>query len=139
MANAYHKPITVLFTDLISQVTGLVRKEGQLARAEISENISRASHGLMFIVAGAVLIMPALVILLVAAGEGLEQAGLAPHWAALIVGGLTLLIGLILLMSGANRLKVESLMPSRTIEQLQRDASVAIHQVRQDHEIQRAA
>jgi len=39
-----------IFTDLFAQVTSLVRKEGQLARAEISEKATRAT--LVFTPAG---------------------------------------------------------------------------------------
>ena len=60
-----------IFTDIVSQVTTLVRKESHLARAELSENISRAALGLGLIVGGAVLLIPALVVLL--------QAGVAAH------------------------------------------------------------
>jgi hypothetical protein len=45
------------------------------------------------------------------------------------------MIGLILLVLGVKRLKRARLVPSRTIEQLQRDAAVATHQMRNDHGI----
>jgi uncharacterized membrane protein YqgA involved in biofilm formation len=118
----------------------LVRKEVQLARAEMSENMSRLAMGLGLIVGGAVLLIPALVILFQAGVAALVEAyGVASYWAALIVGGVVLLLGIILLLIGINRLKVENLIPSKTIHQLQRDASVAKDQVRQDHDLQRAA
>ena len=46
MAYGNIRPIPELFTDLIGQVTSLVRKEGQLARAEISEKATRALAGM---------------------------------------------------------------------------------------------
>ncbi len=138
-ASASSRSIPDILFDLFGQFTTLVRKEGQLARAEMSEKVGQVAAGLVLVVIGAVLLMPALVILLEAAVAALERAGLAPPWAALIVGGVVLLVGLILLMVGINRLKAENLVPQKTINQLQEDASVAKRQVRQDDGYQRAA
>ena len=68
MAFANHnRSIADVLGDLIAQVTSLLHKEAQLARVELSENASRAALGLGLIVGGAVLLIPALVILLEAA------------------------------------------------------------------------
>jgi hypothetical protein len=114
----------------MNQVTRLFRKEIELARTEVSENVSSAISGLVMIVAGAVLLIPALVILLQGAVSALIDADLEPHWAALIVGGATLLVGIILAWIGIGKLKTDKLLPKRTMEQLQRDAAVAKEQVR---------
>jgi hypothetical protein len=129
------RPISAIFVDLVNQFTALVRKEGQLARAEMSEKISEIGIALGLIVGGAVLLIPALVILLQAAVAGLAAAGLAVGWASLAIGGAALLIGLALLAVGINRIKASRLVPSKIIEQLQRDAAVATQQVRNDHGI----
>jgi hypothetical protein len=134
------RSVAELFTDLIGQVTTLLRKESQLARTEVSEKLGQAAGGLALVVIGAVLLVPALMILLSAAVTALVDAGVEPLWATLIVGGIVLLLGLILIMVGISRLKARRLVPGKTIEQLQRDASVVRQQVRHDHEqIQRAA
>jgi hypothetical protein len=91
---------------------------------------------------GTVLLMPALVVLLEAAVAALERAGLAPPLAALVVGGVVLVVGVILLLVGINRLKAKNLVPRKTIQQLQEDASVAKRQMsetRPDDGYQRAA
>ena len=133
------RSIPDLFADVVTQFTMLLRKEGQLARTEVSENISRAAGGIGLMVGGAVLLIPALVILLQAGVTALMDYGLAPHWASLIVGGAALLIGLVLLLIGKSRLKPERLMPNRTFQQLQQDASMAKDQVRDNHGYDRAA
>jgi hypothetical protein len=79
------------------------------------------------------------VVLLNAAVAALIDNGMRVYWAALIVGGAALLVGIILLAVGILRLKAKNLVPSKTIEQLQRDASAAKHQMRPNHEIQSAA
>ncbi|MDB5361042.1 MAG: hypothetical protein JWO51_2339 [Rhodospirillales bacterium] len=136
---AADKSIPQIFGDLLNQFTTLLSKEAQLARAEVSENITRAAAALALIVGGAVLLIPALVVLLQAAVSALMEAGIAAHWSQLIVGGAVLLIGLVLLFLGVNRLKVEKMIPNRTIHQLQQDASVAKDQMRQRDDLHRAA
>ena len=78
-----NRPISAIFVDLVNQFTALVRKEGQLARAEISEKLGEIGIGLGLVVGGAVLLIPALVILLQATVAGLAAAGLAVGWASL--------------------------------------------------------
>jgi Putative Actinobacterial Holin-X, holin superfamily III len=128
-----------IFTDIVNQMRTLVRKEAQLARVEMSEKITQVAIGLGLIVVGAVLLMPALVILLQAGVAGLVEYGIKDPWAALIIGGAALLIGIILALIGASRLKADRLVPNKTIHQVQRDISVAKDQVRQTYDQQRAA
>ena len=129
-----------IFSDLVAQFTSLLQKEGQLARAELSENIGKAAMGLGFVIGGAVLLIPALVVLLDAAVAAITERGhLAPYWSALIVGGAVLILGLVLLAFGTSRLRPSNMIPTRTMQQLQRDASVAKAQFEESHELHRAA
>jgi protein-S-isoprenylcysteine O-methyltransferase Ste14 len=139
-ARSANRSIPDLFTDIAHQVPRLLRTEAQLARTEMSEKIGQAASGLGMIVGGAVLLIPALVVLLFAAASAIADAGLLPApWPDWAVGGGVLLLGLILLFIGMRRLRAERLVPDRTIAQLQRDARVAT-QLRSDHEtVQRAA
>jgi hypothetical protein len=133
------RTIPEILSTLLAQFSMLVRKEGELARTEISEKVGQVAVGLVLVVVGAVLLIPALVVLLGAAVAAIEQAGIGPPYSALIVGGAVLIIGLILLMIGVSRLKAGNLMPRKTMNQLQEDASVAKQQVRPDHGYERAA
>ena len=136
----YPRSVPEIISDLFSHLTTLLRKETHLARAEMSENIVSLGRGLGLIVGGAVLLIPALVILLQAAVVGLTEGyGMASYWSALLVGGAVLILGIILLLVGISRLKIENIMPNKTVHQLQRDASVAKQQVSHDHEPRRAA
>ncbi len=141
MATSYRpRPVSEIVSDLYLQTTTLVRKEVQLARAETSENIATVGRALGMVVGGAILLIPALVILLQAGVAALvERNGLSTALSALIVGGVVLILGLILLLIGISRLKVDTMIPSRTVNQLQRDASVANQQVSDNHEQRRAA
>ena len=127
MAYSNIRPIPEIFTDLIGQVMALMRKEGQLARAEISEKATRALTGMALIVLGAVLLIPALTILLQAGIMGLIEAGADPTIAALLIGGGALLIGMVLGLIGWSWVKPASLVPDKTIDQLKRDAQVPRH------------
>jgi hypothetical protein len=108
-------------------LTSLVRSEGQLARSEISEKLSRALAGIALILAGAALLIPALVILLQAAVVAMIGSGMNPALAALITGGVALVLGLVLALIGWSWIKPSSLVPDQAINQLQRDAAVARH------------
>lgn len=127
MAGMNLRPLPDIFTDLIAQLSALVRKEGELARAEISEKAGRALAGMAMILLGSVLLIPALVILLQAAIAGLMENGMEPAAAALLVGGAALALGMILGLVGWSWVKPASLVPEKTIEQLKRDAEVPRH------------
>ncbi len=135
----FNRSIPEVLGDVVHQLTTLLRKEGQLARAEISDKLTQAAGGIALAIFGAVLAIPALVILLEAIVSGIVAAGLPVYWAALIVGGVTLIVGIAVLYAGASRLKAENLVPQKTLHQLQRDAQVAAHEASNEHGINRAA
>lgn len=138
------RSIPAIVLDLVNQFATLLQQESRLARAEISEAVSRMIAGMVMAVIAAVLLVPALVILLLAAVYALETTGLAPSWSALAVGGGALIVGLILMLLGVNRLKAKNLIPRRTIHQFEEDAALAKSQVngaeeRTGHGFERAA
>jgi len=128
------RSIPGIVIDLVGQFANLLRKESQLARAEISESVNRVLMGIVMSIAAAVLLIPALVVLLMAGVYALETTGLAPYWAALIAGGAALIAGLILMLVGINRLKARNLIPHKTIHQFQEDAALARRQVNGEEE-----
>ena len=129
-----------MISDLLLQVSTLFRKEAQLARTEMSENMANIGRGLGLIMGGAVLLIPSLVILLQAGVTTLgDRYGLTPSWSALIVGGTVLIIGVVLFLIGISRLRFEHIMPHKTVHQLQRDAAVAKERVSMPHDPRRAA
>jgi len=135
----YQRSTPEIIGELFAQLPTLARKESQLARAEVSDKIGQVGFGLTFVVCGAVLSIPALVVLLQAAVTALEHAQFQPIAAALIVGAAALVVGIIVLAIGINRLKVRHLVPNKTIHQIQQDASTAKQQLRSGHEQHRAA
>lgn len=135
-----NRSIPEIFTDVVNQFTALLRKEGQLARTEMSEKITQVAAGLGLIVGGSVLLTPALVILLQAAVSALITDNIIKEpWAPLIVGGAVFVIGIILLLVGLSRLKAQALVPNKTIAQIQSDVRVAKQQVSDNYGQERAA
>lgn len=119
-----------LFSSAIAQVGRLVRDEIQLARAEISTNISRAAIGLAMMAAGGVLTIAALVLVLLALAAWLETLGFSTPVADLMAGVVGMVISGALAWAGLARLKPENITPKRTMEQLQRDAAAVKEQVK---------
>jgi len=77
----FNRSIPVVLADAMNHFTILVRKETQMARAEMSEKLGDLALGMGLLVGGAVLLIPALVILLQAAVSALIDAGLGATWA----------------------------------------------------------
>lgn len=119
------RPLTSVFTEVISEVAYLLQTEIQLARAEVSEKLASLATGGAMIGAAAILLLTGLFVLLLAAVRWLEIAGLPDQWGYLLVGGVVLTVGIGLTLTGANKLKASALVPQRTIEQLRADFSVA--------------
>jgi hypothetical protein len=119
------RPVGRLVTDLSKQVGSLFQKEGALARAELREKLSQLGAGAAELGTGALLSFAGLVLLLHAAALAIALAIENTWLAYLIVGGATLLIGMIVLARGRSNLKTDNLAPERTAASLRRDADLA--------------
>lgn len=111
-----------LATEALRLSSDLVRKEIALAKAEMRQNLSHAGAGLGMIVAAAVLGIVTLNVLTVALVAALAETDLGPIWSAVIVGVILAILAYVLLRKGMADLKPENLMPTRTVENVQRDA-----------------
>jgi len=111
-----------LFGDALSHVSNLVREEVSLARAEVSENVSRAGIAIGFVVAGLVLAVTALNVLAAALVDAVANMGLDVGWAALVVGVVLALLAVALAIKGRNDLRLASLAPTRAARNVRRDA-----------------
>jgi uncharacterized protein YacL len=117
--------ISELFADALKQLSKLMRNELQLARAEIAAKASEAISAVGLVIGAGISLIPALVLLLMALADWMEDLGTRPSTAHLIAGVAGLVIGGILAAIGTNRLKANSLVPKRTLEQLNRDVTAA--------------
>lgn len=121
--------LTTLFTNLLHDMTLLVRKELELARVETSQKVSALSNGAIYIAVGGALSFAALLFLLAAAAVALAEV--VPFWASLlIIGGAVLLIGLLFVASGYGKFKLMRLKPERTVRTLRDDAAFARQHLR---------
>ena len=113
-----------LLNDLVNQVSNLFRKEFALFRAETGEKLNQVFTAVGMIVAGVVMALVALVVLATALVAALAELGLAPGWAALIVGGGIAIIAVFLAIKGVNDLRASQLAPQRTVHSLEKDAEI---------------
>jgi uncharacterized membrane protein YqjE len=119
------RPVSELFADALSQFSKLMRNELQLARAEFSMKVGQTMTAIGFLAGAAIFLIPTLVLLLMALASWLVEIGMRPSVSHLIAGCVGLLLVVILGGLGMNRLKTNSLVPKRTLDQLQQDAAAA--------------
>lgn len=112
--------ITGLLRQLTHEVTSLFTKEVALAKAEASESLHNAKAGVAAVATGGAVLMAGLIILLLAAVYGLSTV-VAPWLAALIVGGVVVVIGLVMVQAGKKKLEARAMRPDRTIHTMQKD------------------
>jgi uncharacterized membrane protein YqjE len=124
-ALAKDKGVVDLAGDMLKEVATLIQTELQLLRAEISEKLTFTAMSAALIGAGALLLMATIVLLLEAAVAGLVAYGLSWPVAILIIAALTLIGGAGLVWVGFNRLSTARLTPSKTLDQLQKDSTIA--------------
>ena len=124
------RSIQELFSDAGGQLAKLVGNEFELARAELSEKASQAGRAATIIGAGAVILTPALVLLLFALSAALIRSGFSEPVAYLLTGGGAALVSAALIAAGLSRLSGDALKPSVTLDQVQRDKVAAKEIVR---------
>lgn len=113
--------------ELVSQLTtdlaNLVRKESELVRTEMTEKVQTAGKAAGEIVAGGVFLLAALGVLLAAIVQALSEY-MHPAFAALLVGVVVAVVGIVLIRAGLKMMKPENLKPNRSTRQLQKDAQL---------------
>ena len=111
---------------MLTELSGLVRKEIQLARAEMGEKASEAGGAIPGMAGGAALALGGLILLLMALAALVSRLlDLAPGWGLLVVGVIAAIAGYALIRGGMAKLKATNLTPHRTAGQLSRDAEAA--------------
>ncbi|MFP5078037.1 phage holin family protein [Rhizobium sp. YIM 134829] len=124
--------LTELIGGLVSDVSGLLRKEIDLAKTEASEKVSRALGGVEVLLIGLILAIGAVGVLLGALVSGLSallvSMGLsevaADAVAALVVGVVIALIAWGMISRGINHMRGSNFKLERTADSLRRDAAV---------------
>ena len=107
-----------LIKDAQTDFSTLMRKEIQLAKAELKVSVTAGGMGAVFLAAAAFLLVLFVIILSIAAAHFIHWngEGLSLHWAYLIVAGFWLLLALLLVLLGIRSFKKVKA-PERAIEQ----------------------
>lgn len=113
---------TAILSDVLNHVSSLIRKEVDLARAEVNENINRAGAAIGLLVAAVIFALVALNVLAAALVAAVAEMGLETGWASLIVGVAFALLAFGMMWKGLNDLKLSSLAPTRMVKNVRRDA-----------------
>jgi uncharacterized membrane protein YqjE len=109
-----------LLGDLARDTGVLVRQEMQLAAAEMNVKLRTLTQNAILVVVGAGLALLGLLALLLAAIFALDLA--LPLWAAaLVVGALITIPGVVLLMKGLSTIKSLDPLPQRTLTHIKDD------------------
>lgn len=117
------RPLGELFSELTSQLQVLVQKEIELARLEVSEQVSRGAKGGAMLALTGVMGFVALILLAFAAAWGLTE--IVPEGLAfLIVGVFFVVMAAVLGTQGKKRLAAVR-PPKQTVQTLKQDVQVA--------------
>jgi xanthine/uracil permease len=122
------RSIPELISTLTSDLANLVRKESELVRTEVAENIRHAAKAGQALGLGAALLLGGFLTLLAAVVLGLSKV-MDPMWAALLVGVVVSLIGFTLVKGAAKQVTPAELAPNRSTRQIQKDAQFVKEQV----------
>jgi Putative Actinobacterial Holin-X, holin superfamily III len=130
MSSPSNRSIPDLVSDAFAQLAKLVGNEFDLARAELADKAAQTGRAAALIGAGAVILIPALVLLLFAAAAALIHSGFSEPVSYLITGAGAALVSAALIATGLNRLSGDALKPSVTLDQVQRDKVAVKEMVR---------
>jgi xanthine/uracil permease len=109
-----------LLRQLTHEVPSLITKELALAKAELSESLRATKAGVGSVATGGAVLLGGFIVLLMSAVYGLSNV-VEPWLAALIVGGVVVVIGLIMVSAGKKKFQASSFKPERTIHSVNKD------------------
>ena len=131
------RPLPELMTGLVADISGLFRKEIDLAKAEASENVNRAIGSLETLLIGLIFAIGAIGVLLSAAVQGLAAFLIARGMiepnadalSAVIIGVVVALLAWAMISRSLSNLRGNSLKFDKTASSLQRDLDVVKERV----------
>jgi hypothetical protein len=118
------RSLSELLSDVTGEIATLFRKEVELARAETSEQISRAAKAGAMLGAAAVIGFLTLILLSFAAAWGLSE--IVPEGVAFLIVGLAFgVVAAVLASAGKKKIASVSPVPDQTVQTLKADVQVA--------------
>ena len=124
------RTISNLLGDALSQFAKLFQNEVDLAKAELGEKVQQLGGAISFFAAGAVLVIPAVVMALFALSAALIVAGWSQPISYLTSAVLAAVPAGVLFAVGRNRLDTRNLAPRETMRQLAKDRNTVKEMVR---------
>jgi membrane protein implicated in regulation of membrane protease activity len=124
------RTISTLLGDALSQLAKLFQNEVDLAKAELGEKVQQVGWAVGFFAAGAVLVIPALVMALFALSAALIAGGWSQPISYLVSAIIAAVLAGVLFAVGMNRLDARNLAPRETMRQLEKDKDTVKEMVR---------
>ena len=124
------RAVSGLFGDALSQFAKLFQNEVDLAKAELGEKVQHVGWAVGFFAAGAVLIIPAIVMALFALSASLIAGGWSQPISYLVSAVVAAVLAGVLFAIGMNRLDARNLSPRETMRQLEKDKDIVKEMVR---------
>lgn len=116
-----------LISGVVADAQELVRKEINLAKAEVKQELGKAREGAISLGIGVgVAAVGGLLLILMLVHLLNEVAGLSLWVSYLIVGALFTIVGVFLLLRGKNRIQQIDPMPRQTIASVQKDVEAIV-------------
>jgi hypothetical protein len=109
--------VTGLVSGIVNDAQELFRQQFAMAKAEIRADIRRTQHAVALLAVGAVILVPAFLLLCHEAVYALHELAGFSRWASYgIVGAVTAVIGGALVAAGVSRFRSSHLLPEQTVE-----------------------
>ena len=115
------RTIASLMGDALSQFSKLFQNEIDLAKAEFGEKAQQVGVAAGFLMGAAILVIPALIMVLLALSAALVEGGWSEPAAHLLSALVAVVFAAIFAVVGMQKLKPENLKPAETMQQLERD------------------
>jgi Putative Actinobacterial Holin-X, holin superfamily III len=124
------RTISNLLGDSLSQFAKLFQNEVDLAKAELGDKVQQIGGAVGLLAAGAILVIPAIVMALFAISAALIASGWSQPVSYLISAVGAGIVAAILFVVGMNRLDARNLAPRETLRQLEKDKDTVKGMVR---------
>jgi Putative Actinobacterial Holin-X, holin superfamily III len=124
------RTISTLLGDALSQFAKLFQNEVDLAKAELGEKVQQIGRAVGLFAAGAMLVIPAIIMALLALSAALMAGGWSQPVSYLISAIGAGVLAAVLFTVGMNRLDARNLAPRETLRQLEKDKNTVKGMVR---------
>ncbi|WP_291844441.1 phage holin family protein [Bradyrhizobium sp.] len=124
------RTISTLLGDAFSQFAKLFQNEVDLAKAEVSAKVQQIGVAVGLFAAGAILVIPAIVMALMAVSAALIASGWSQPMSYLMSAVGAGILAAILFLVGMSRLDARNLAPRETLSQLEKDKETVKGMVR---------